>query len=130
MDGTDDYAPSEYEPNNEPNNEPVTETKENNMNISKNNNVSNATAMASTSTPYGMLPTELAKQLCRAYTSKDALIAVMTAVPMDTNNIMVNIYKAFGVVINRASIVASLHKLKKSGEIRSAGRGLYVKGSK
>jgi len=130
MDGTDDYAPSEYEPNNEPNNEPVTETKENNMNISKNNNVSNATAMASTSTPYGMLPTELTKQLRKAYTAKDAVIAVLNDSPLDTNEIMVNIYKTYGVVINRASVISSLHKLKKSGEIRSAGRGLYVKGSK
>ena len=86
--------------------------------------------MAPTSTPYGMLPTELARQLCKAYTAKDAVKAVLNDNPLDTNEIMVEIYKNLNVVIKRASVIASLHKMKKSGEAVSAGRGLYVKGNK
>ena len=107
-----DHAPSEYEPNNN-------ETKENNMNTNEQMH-----------TPYGMLPTELAKQLRKAYTAKDAVKAVLNNSPLDTNEIMVEIYKNLNVVIKRASVIASLHKMKKSGEAVSAGRGLYVRGKK
>ncbi len=76
------------------------------------------------------LPQELIQQLAIKrdnYDVKHKILNVMGDLPMNMNEILIAIYRQYDCVLKRTTVVATLQKLKSTGEIKTTGVGRYKK---